>query len=129
MEREINLILALAVAFTLSGTLLLLLISSTFNSLLFLAGGGIMVLHFLGIKGLSGKITGKKVKKAALYISLFMITIGMVILLTFYLLKRWGNVVIYFLSGTLTLAAAANVVMIMVLLKGKDNARKDTMDS
>ena len=88
-----------------------------------------MSLHFIGIMGLSGKITGEKVKRAALYIGLFMLTIGLVILLTFYLLKRGKIMVIYFLSGTLTLALSANIVMILVLFKGKKDAREDTLDS
>ncbi len=129
MEREINLILKFTVIFTLTGALLVFLLSSPINSLLFLTGGSIMSLHFLGIKGLSGKITGKKVKGAALYVAFFMLTIGLVIFLTFYLLKRGKIMVIYFLSGTLTLALSANLVMILVLLKGKKDAREDTLDS
>ncbi len=112
-----------------AGGLLVLLLSAPVNSLLFLAGGGIMSLHFLGITGLSSRITGKKIKRAAMYIGLFMLTIGLVILLTFYLLRRGKIMVIYFLSGTLTLALSANLVMLLVLLRGKKDAREDTMDS
>ncbi len=112
-----------------AGGLLVLLLSAPVNSMLFFAGGGIMSLHFLGITGLSSRITGKKVKRAAMYVGLFMLTIGLVILLTFYLLRRGKIMVIYFLSGTLTLALSANLVMLLVLLRGKKDAREDTMDS
>ncbi|GEM_PF-2328012 len=129
MKREIRLIFFLALAFTVLGFISVLLLSGSVNAFLFLAGGGIMLLHFVAITGIAGKLTGGKGGRGALYILAFMITIGAVVLITFYLLKLGKLMVIYFLSGTLTLALAANVVMIKVLLGGDKDARREFMDS
>ncbi len=122
MEREIKLIFSLALIFTLLGSLIILTFSSYKNSLLFLLGGSIMWVHFTAIKGITGRIIGKRTRRAAIHMLSFMLTIGGVVLLTFYLLKFGRLMVVYFLSGTLTLALAANVVMIKILLKGSKDA-------
>ncbi len=122
MEREIKLIFTLALFFTVVGFFLILGFSSLKNALLFFLGGSIMAVHFTAIRGIAGKLTGKRGKRAALHMLSFMLTIGVVALLTFYLLKFGKLMVVYFLSGTLTLALAANVVMIKILLRGSKDA-------
>ncbi len=129
MEREIKLIGYLTLIFALAGSLVLVFINAR-GAIFFLLGAVIILVHYEGIKGISSIVTRREKRKKAIVLSLvfFILTLGAILLVVFYLANRNFPMVIYFLSGVLTLALSANIVIIGLLI-GRKNGRGKTLDS
>ncbi len=128
MEREIELIGKLTLLLGIIGTVVLFLFS-TEGALLFFLGSLLMFFHYHGIKGIVSvfSLIEKRKKTVVLSLILFLFTLLILGGIIFYLVRTKSNMIIFFLSGVLTLALSANIVIIIILVKGKDGRK--TLDS
>lgn len=129
MEKEIKLIGILTLIFAITGSVIIAFFN-LWGALFFLLGSVIILAHYKGIKGISSIVARKEKRKKATVLSivLFILTLGAVLFVVFYLVSRNFPMVIYFLSGVLTLALSANIVIIELLI-GRRNGRGKTLDS
>jgi len=120
MEREIKLIGYIAAIFAGIGTVVLLFISKT-GAVAFLSGALIILLHYEGIKGITAGISLREKRKKAMFLSLllFILTMGVYVGAVFFLVRKDIHMVIYFLSGVLTLTLSAIIVIISLIIGRK----------
>lgn len=129
MEKEIKLIGILTLSFAITGSIVIAFFN-LWGALFFLLGSVIILVHYEGIKGISSIVARKEKGKKATVLSivLFVLTLGAILLVVFYLVNRNFPMIIYFLSGILTLALSANIVIIRLLI-GRRDGRGKTLDS
>ena len=120
MEREIKLIGYIAAIFAGIGTVVLLFINKT-GAVAFLSGALIILLHYEGIKGITAVVSLREKRKKAMFLSLllFILTMGVYVGAVFFLVRKDIHMVIYFLSGVLTLTLSAIIVIISLIIGRK----------